>query len=172
MAGVTDQDHTAIPIRLDPTRQWMTGTAVHGNTPFSVPYVTPITPERWTSGCSSGMVLPSEVQHVVSLYPWEAYKTRHKVRSTLAVRLYDEDSEPDRNLIHGLANWVNACRKDGITLVHCQAGLNRSALVAGLALCLSEEIPGAEAIALLRKERSNAVLCNPSFRSWLEREMP
>lgn len=164
-----DRDHTAIPIEFDPTRQWMQGRAIHGNTPFSVPYVTPITDDLWTGGCRDGLVLPAEVQHVVSLYPWESYRAEHKVKSVTSVKLYDEDDEPDRNLIYGLAEWVNACRRDGITLVHCQAGLNRSALVAGLALVLSGDAQGggSDAIAILRQKRSPAVLCNPAFYSWL-----
>lgn len=163
-----DIDPTAIPIEFDPERQWMQGTAVHGNTPFSVPYVSRITDDLWTGGCRDGLILPAEVEHVVSLYPWEAYRAKHKVKSTMAVRLYDADDMPDRNLIYGLAEWVNACRRDGITLVHCQAGLNRSALVAGLALALSgDALDGADAIHKLRAARSKAVLCNPSFCAWL-----
>lgn len=165
---VQDEDPTAIPIEFDPTRQRMVGTAVHGNTPFDVPYVTPITDDLWTGGCTNGLILPPEVDHVVSLYPWESYRSTRRLKSTMAVKLYDADDEPDRNLIYGLAEWVNACRRDGVTLVHCQAGLNRSALVAGLALVLSGDAAvGGDAIAMLRDARSPAVLCNPAFTRWL-----
>jgi protein-tyrosine phosphatase len=44
--------------------------------------------------------------------------------------------------------------------------LNRSALVAGMALILDGWKP-ADAIALLREKRSPAVLCNPAFEQWL-----
>lgn len=166
---MSDSDHTAIPIDVDPTRQRMVGTAIHGNTPFDVPYVTPITDNLWTGGCANGLVLPPEVDHVVSLYPWESYRSTKRLKSTMAVRLYDEDDEPDPNLIRGLGEWVNACRRDGVTLVHCQAGLNRSALVAATALVLSGDVAdGAAAILMLREARSPAVLCNPAFADWVE----
>lgn len=68
--------------------------------------------------------------------------------------------------VDAIAAWVNVCRKDGPTLVHCQAGLNRSGLVAARALTL-DGMNAADAIALLREKRSPAVLCNRSFESWL-----
>ena len=54
------------------------------------------------------------------------------------------------------------------TLVTCAQGLNRSGLVAGLALVLSGMEPNA-AIALLREKRCDMVLCNETFRNWLSR---
>lgn len=48
-------------------------------------------------------------------------------------------------------------------LVRCYAGLNRSALVAGLALTRLTDAPGAEIITGLRAARSPHVLCNPVF---------
>jgi protein-tyrosine phosphatase len=62
--------------------------------------------------------------------------------------------------------WVNACRAAGPTLVHCQAGLNRSSLVIARALILSG-MPSVAAIALIREKRSPACLSNPSFERWL-----
>jgi len=61
---------------------------------------------------------------------------------------------------------VNACREDGPTLVHCQAGLNRSSLVAARALVLGG-MTADDAIALIREKRSPACLCNPAFERWL-----
>mgnify|MGYP001561544085 FL=1 len=63
---------------------------------------------------------------------------------------------------------VNGFAKRGPTLVHCQAGLNRSGLVAANALRL-RGMPASEAIALLRRQRSPAVLCNSAFEEWLLR---
>ena len=54
----------------------------------------------------------------------------------------------------------------GATAHNCQAGLNRSGLVAGLALIRSGMTP-AVAINLLRSKRSPAVLCNPTFERFL-----
>lgn len=159
-------DPTRINIQFDPTVQRMRGVAVHGNTPFDVPYVSQVTDDLWQGGCTDGLVLPREVVHLVSLYPWEAYTERHKLQSSTSVRLYDDLEGPDRQQMLALARWINVCRRTGVTLVHCQAGLNRSGLLAGLALVLDGMTPD-EAIALLRESRSPAVLCNPVFEKWL-----
>lgn len=158
-------DPTSFAIDFDPTVRRMRGYAVHGNTPFDVPFVSAITDDLWQGGCEDGMVLPRDVRHLISLYPWEQYTVEHELDSSLSVRLYDSvDQEFDA--VTDIARWVNRCRKTGVTLVHCQAGLNRSALVAATALILDGTDPG-EAVALLRSKRSPAVLCNPAFVAWL-----
>ena len=53
-------------------------------------------------------------------------------------------------------------------LVHCQAGLNRSSLVAARAL-MFEGRPAVDAIAVVRKRRSPACLCNQAFEEYLLR---
>jgi protein-tyrosine phosphatase len=160
------EDPTRIALSLDPREQRMNGIAYHGDTPFDVTYISQITDNLWTGGCTNGLVLPDVIVHLVSLYPWEQYTVEHDIRSVLSVVMYDsEDQEFDQ--VDGIAAWVNVCRKDGPTLVHCQAGLNRSGLVAARALML-EGMSGADAVALLREKRSPAVLCNTSFEGWLE----
>lgn len=158
-------DPTAIDLSVDPRTQRMTGVAIHGGTRFSVPYVSEIEDNLWTGGCAMGLALPREIDHVVSLYPWEAYTVTHELKSALMVRLYDSSDEA-MDKIDDIARWVNSCRRDGITLVHCQAGLNRSGLVAARALML-EGSSADDAIALLREKRSPAVLCNTAFEQWL-----
>lgn len=51
-------------------------------------------------------------------------------------------------------------------LVRCQAGLNRSGFVMTLLLML-EGMEAIEAIDLMRRMRSESVLCNNSFADWL-----
>lgn len=160
-------DPTRIDIEFDPREQRMRGTAVHGNTPFDVPYISPITDDLWQGGCTDGLILPPVIDHVVSLYPWERYSNRHELKSLLSVRLYDDLEGPNTETIIGIARWVNVCRQSGVTLVHCQAGLNRSGMVAAVALML-EGRTADEAITLLRSSRSPAVLCNPNFVEWLQ----
>lgn len=159
-------DHTAFPIEFDPREQRMRGTAIHGNTPFDVPYISEVTDNLWQGGCTNGLMLPPHIDHLVSLYPWERYTRRHELKSNLSVRLYDSVDGFDPDQFVALAQWVNVCRRSGPVLVHCQAGLNRSGLVAGLALVLDGMAPS-EAVALLREKRSPAVLCNPVFAAWL-----
>ena len=159
------QDPTRIDIAFDPTVQRMTGIMVHGNIPFDVPFISEIAANMWQGGCQNGLVLPPFIKHLVSLYPWEAYEIRHEIHSGLAILMYDRiDQEFSR--VDAIAAWVNACRADGPTLVHCQAGLNRSSLVAARALVL-EGMTADGAIKLLRDKRSSACLCNPSFERWL-----
>lgn len=165
-------DPTRIDIefdRDDPRGVMMRGVAIHGNTPFECPYISQITEDLWQGGCSNGLVLPDHIVNVVSLYPWERYKARHKLNSELYVRLYDDLEGPNTDQIIGIARYVNTCRKTGPTLVHCQAGLNRSGMVAAVALMLGDGgMFAKQAIRLLRETRSPAVLCNPSFVEWLE----
>lgn len=78
----------------------------------------------------------------------------------------DSETVPPAGLLVPLAEHVLAHARQGPTLVHCQAGLNRSGLVAALALILDGMLPAA-AIDLLRQHRSPAVLCNPAFERWL-----
>lgn len=142
------------------------GFAYHGNTPFYVPLVSHITGNLWTGGCYHKVRLPDDFAYVVSLYQWERYDlgpdtVRHEVE------MYDADDDLGAGeRLYDLAEMVNAYRAKGKTLVHCQAGLNRSSLIAALALII-DGMPPAEAIGLLREKRSPAVLCNQTFERWL-----
>lgn len=140
------------------------GFARMGNKPFAVPLFSHIVDNLWTGGCPVGTV-PEEFQFVVCLYPWEPYKT-HEHTTHLIVRLYDSHDIPDEKHLKAIADYVNAVSRIGKTLVHCQAGLNRSALIAGLALIRSGMHPD-DAIRLLREKRCDAVLCNEHFERWL-----
>lgn len=157
-------DPTRIDINVDPRERRMRGTAIHGNTPFDVPFLSHIEDNLFTGGCTDGLILPDVIQHVVSLYPWEEYRVYHELRSMTSVRLYD--AEPEGAITQGLAKWAAACVDDAPTLIHCQAGLNRSGLLAALVL-MERGRSADEAIALLREKRSPAVLCNPMFEQFL-----
>lgn len=155
-----------IPELADVHSHHIEGLAVHGDTPFSMPLISHITGNLWTGGCLHGVPLPSEFRHVISLYPWERYDIDPGATTRVEVTMYDADGVPAPADLFGAAGRVLGALRDGPTLVHCQAGLNRSALVAGLAMILSGMDP-ASAIALLRERRSDAVLCNPTFERWL-----
>lgn len=159
-------DPTAIEIILDPTQERMRGVAIHGNTPFDVPYISKVYDDLWQGGCHPEMTLPSFVNHLVSLYPWGKYQVKHDLDSELTVRMYDSNDGFNTEQVRAIAEWVNTARKSGVVLVHCQAGLNRSGLVTAAALIL-EGMPASEAIKTLRAARSGAVLCNQSFHKWL-----
>lgn len=162
-------DPTRIDIDTDPTTRRMSGVAYHGNTPFDVPFISEIGANLWQGGCEEGLLLPSYITHVISLYPWERYEIIHEVRSELYVQMYDSESQGYEQ-VDAVAEWINLCRRTGPTLVHCQAGLNRSSLVAARALFLDGIVTGSKIVEHLRETRSPAVLCNPAFerevRSW------
>lgn len=172
-----DEDHTKIKLQtnvkaaVDPTIQRFSGVAHHGNTPFDVPFISQIDGNLWQGGCANGLQLPHFFKHIISLYPWEAYTIKHDMNSMLTVKMYDS-LEQSMEQVDAIANWINICVKDGPTLVHCQAGLNRSSLVAARSLMLREDdwdkmYTSDEAIDLLRAKRSEACLCNPSFEKHL-----
>ena len=162
------EDPTRVDLVLDPTKARMTGTTVHGVMPFDVPVISDVSHNLWMGGCATGLVLPPAVQHVISLYPWEQYEMHPGVLSTLGVKMYDSiDDYIDIEQVEAIARWVNVCRMQAPTLVYCQAGLNRSALICGVAMCLHYSIPGYEAVDMLREARSPAVLCNPLFERFV-----
>lgn len=166
-----DEDPTKITLQTnvkkerDPTIQRMVGTAVHGNTPFDVPFISQIEGNLWQGGCENGLQLPHFFKHLVSLYPWEAYRVNHDMDSMLVVKMYDS-LEQSFEEVEAIAQWINVAKKSGPILVHCQAGLNRSSLVVARSLMLEGKTAD-EAIAMLRDNRSPACLCNPVFESYL-----
>lgn len=153
----------------DPRSAQMEGVAVHGNAPFACPVVSPIYGNLWQGGCQDGLILPRMFTSVVSLYKWESYSLQpgHEPFCK-TVTMYDSEGYVDRDEVLQLAQLVRILTIAGPTLVHCQAGLNRSSLVTATALMLDGLHPR-EAIMLLRKKRSSAVLCNKSFEEFVLR---
>ena len=173
-----EKDPTWTDIDVDPRTHRFRGVATHGNTPFDMPFITHVMDNLWQGGCEDGMVLPEEIKHVVSLYKWERYEVNHVLSSYEEITAYDSADEGSlggmsEEQVLDLAAMVNRRRADAPTLVHCQAGLNRSGLIAATALLLNGDVlTGADAVALLRQQRSPAVLCNPLFESWLVGRFP
>lgn len=157
---------TAQTLQADLKTHHIEGIAREGNQKFSCPLITPIDENFWQGGCINGVNLQGFFKHIISLYPWERYNPGKDLDSFVEIRLYDGPTVPNEEQLISLAKHINFCRQHGSTLVHCQAGLNRSGLLAGLALVLSGVKP-VDAIAKLRARRSPAVLCNPRFEQWL-----
>lgn len=135
------------------------------NGKFKAPLVSHVEGNLWQGGCYDGVFLPRDFKYVVSLYPWEKYKLPRET-ARLEFKLYDSADMPEAAELYNIARIINAFCDSGQTLVHCQAGLNRSGLLAGLALVLKGYTPE-DAIAKLRESRSPVVLCNQTFENWL-----
>ena len=132
---------------------------------FSCPVISHVTGNLWQGGFLPGLKLPNEFRYVISLYPWGQWELPESCTRT-EITMYDDAGGLDGEQIDDIAALVNECCEEGLTLVHCQAGLNRSGLVAARALILRGYEPQ-DAIDLLRKSRCDMVLCNQSFEEWL-----
>lgn len=162
-----ERDPTWVDIELDPTVQRMRGIATHGMVPFDVPYISHVIGNMYQGGCSTGLILPKHIKHVVSLYKWERYTSEHLLSSFNEYTMYDsEEGIPEPKQLSEIIDVAHACVEDGPTLIHCQAGLNRSSLVAALVL-IRMGLSGRKAVDLLREKRSPAVLCNKAFERYV-----
>lgn len=167
------EDPTYTPVQIDdvidssrdPFVVRMRGYAAHGMTPFDVPFISRITDNLFQGGCRTGLVLPHDIRHVVSLYPWESYTTERTLDSYLEVKMYDSVEQGFEQLDE-LVDWVIRRQETGPVLVHCQAGLNRSSLLMAKVL-IKYGFSAVDAIALIREQRSPACLCNPAFEEHL-----
>jgi hypothetical protein len=139
-----------------------------GETSFiDVPVLTEVEPGLWFGGAPEPR-LPDGFDFVVNLFaPWAHYDP-NGAEVWNEANVDDADvSDQVARLFRSLAREVNRRLEEGHTvLVHCQAGLNRSATVVALALML-RGMEAAEAISLLREKRHRLVLCNPHFEAWL-----
>jgi len=136
---------------------------------FNVPLISHIEGNLWMGGATDGLHLDDSFRHVVSLYPWERYDLGpHTVR--VEFKMYDSENIASASVISDIADYANFCIDNGKTLVHCQAGLNRSGLITAMALIKRGRTPE-EAIALLREKRHELVLCNGAFEEFLQAQV-
>lgn len=152
---------------MDPRVQHITGLVQsHGLHQYiDIPFISEIAPNLWQGGCQDGLVLPEFFSHLLSLYTRESYTVRHSLRTRHEVQMYDAVDQSMAQ-VDRWARWVNARRRTGPVLVHCQAGLNRSGLIVARALML-EGMTADEAIRTVRRYRSSYVLCNEAFEAYL-----
>lgn len=139
---------------------------------------TQIVPNLWMGGvdfnCSTtgGQRIVSKSPQdlfavVISLYRRDGFDPHGQVAhhvSLFADSGLDTDKISRANLM--AAHAADAVREGKKTLIRCQAGLNRSGLVTGLAL-RSLGYSAQEAIDMIRAKRSPWALCNEHFEAYL-----
>lgn len=128
---------------------------------FNAPLISHVEGNLWQGGCYQDARLDDDFVKVVSLYPWERYALGPNTER-VEVKMYDSHDGVDLHDLIKASDAVMDGLAKGKTLVHCQAGLNRSGLVAGYTLMRLGRT-AQEAIDLLRKSRSPLVLCNETF---------
>lgn len=134
---------------------------------INIPLISHITDNLYVGG-HLNVDLGDFFSHIFSLYHWEKY--RHGPDTvTVAKEMYDSRTNPvDIETVGSLSDEVvRALKAGGNVLVHCQAGINRSNLVAAAALRKWKGLTSAEAIDLLREKRSPLVLANSKFENYL-----
>lgn len=126
-----------------------------------------VTDNLYVGGCVGGVDLSDFFTHVYSMYKWEQYKVAPSTQ-VHTVTMYDSPDEVDPETVHRISDAVVEALKDGgNVLVHCQAGINRSNLIASLALMKWKGLSAPDAIALLREKRSPIALANKTFESFV-----
>ncbi len=92
------------------------------------------------------------------------------IGQTVIVHPFDDIGRIPPNLpfyLNGLADMaVKLSEEPGKVLLHCSAGINRSALVMGLVL-MRKGFSARDAINLMREKRSSMILMNKVFEKYL-----
>lgn len=159
IAGSTMED-------IDPFTVKLSGYRLDNGQPFEAPWISHIEGNLYQGGGCKGLVLPELFLTVVELSRSGRYTVRHEGVHRYVGVMADEQVEPNYDEVLQLATHARDALSVGPVLVHCQAGLNRSGLIAGMTLVLMGYSPE-QAIHILRQRRSPAVLHNATFERFL-----
>lgn len=141
---------------------------LHTGERLHVPLISHIVDNLYVGGHSRSADLGDFFSHVFSLYIFEGeYRSDKTVTRHKGIRMLDSPTE-DTSLVDEIVpEIVEALEAGGNVLVHCQAGINRSNLVAALVLRQWKGLTSREAIDMLREKRSPLVLANWGFENYL-----
>lgn len=140
------------------------GIARHSGRYFSVPLFSQVADNLWMGGCPRAAA--PRFDTIVDLYCGERYPIR-PTQIHVRCAMLDSRDLPSPSLLDAVVEIIGVGVERGPTLVHCQAGLNRSGLLTALALIKLADMTPADAIAHLRESRRDAVLCNDVFERYL-----
>lgn len=140
---------------------------LHTGERLHVPLISHITENLYVGGHSDRADLGDFFTHVFSLYVWGKTYATHEDTVHDSVTIYDSPSADTSVVDELVEKVVDALTAGGNVLVHCQAGINRSNLVAALALRKWKGLTSAQAIDMLREKRSSLILANRAFENYL-----
>lgn len=134
---------------------------------LNIPLISKITNSLHVGGCIHDVDLGDYFDAVFSLYKWERYRMSDSTDFS-EVTMYDSPGYVDAETVEAVSDAVCArMMHDQKVLVHCQAGINRSNMVAARAMMKAWDITGAKAIDILSANRSDAILANTTFRDYV-----
>ncbi len=183
-------DHPDDGDRLDETdrdsqiNEFLEKLGMAGQRPDQTPYMpkelwSEIKPGLWVGGTGSSdeifsrrpidaepEITKKQFDTVITMYAW-ARPVDWFVKE-IRFGIYDADmSDFEVRALQDLVKIAHSDWREGQkVLVRCQAGINRSSLVAALVL-IRDGMKAEEAIALLREKRAGGVLRNSYFEEWL-----
>ena len=141
---------------------------------------TEIIPNLWVGGHDYNAAEGTHPQWVASISPRTLFDvvislySRHGSAPGAGTSHHEfifDDAELTPDVIHTVRSAADIASKAVTggkkTLVRCQAGLNRSSLVASMAL-MSLGFSGTDAVQLIRAKRSPWALCNEHYEKFLE----
>jgi hypothetical protein len=140
-----------------------------GNAPVDAPLFSEIIPDLWTGGSVAEWYKPMTpyFQHILNLYPWMPYQVPYET-NYMELRMLD-GHHIDEGFITKALEFVADAFDNGVgpVLIHCQAGINRSNLVAASAMVRLFGFSSEEAISIIRTKRCATALCNPTFEAYV-----
>lgn len=154
----------------DLTSHHIEGFTKPGRLGISLPLFSHIHENLWVGGRPEGEV-PERFQFIINCIgndddpPYIIHPHQIYTRIPLIDKL-DPALMPTAEILWHLRVYIAGCLDIGSTLVHCKGGINRSALMAALAL-MTTGMSAKTAIALLREKRHEALLSNETFYDYL-----
>lgn len=145
---------------------WVGGTGDEDTTAYSQPYFERRNGDRQPSDRDVEVTTDS-FEAVVTMYAWArpvgwgVQELRYGIMDSPSSSSFDLDSLKD-TVVWAHKKWSKGDR----VLVRCQAGLNRSSLVAALVL-VREGIEPRDAIRAIREGRSHRCLFNEAFEAFV-----
>lgn len=131
---------------------------------IDMPYISHVWGNFYVGGVEYGIKLPYHFRNVIQLFSYESYDIEHTPVGHWVFQLSDSTSQ-ELSEVDEIARIAIEAGKLGHTLIHCQAGMNRSCLVMSRVLQMNG-FTARESVDMIREKRTKYALCNPEFERW------